>query len=127
MRAELSTRLEVQTKNLKKRVLCYLEYTKQGPRSMFLSRGGGLFLAPLSLLNYFLSNLFLFCKKVGGREEELKPPPSPSLCAVPLEKVFLFQTKLWLLYFNKEKALEILYNIHHMTKNESRYRTITIF
>ena len=88
--------------------------------------GGGLFLAPLSLLNYFLSNLFLFCKKVEGREE-LKPPPSLSLCAVPLEKVFLFQTKLWLLYFNKEKALEILYNIHHMTKNESRYRTIAIF
>lgn len=93
---------------------------------MFLSRGEGLFLAPLSFLNYFLSNLFLFCKKVGGREE-LKPPPSPFLCAVPLEKVFLFQTKLWLLYFNKEKALEILYNIHHMTKNESRYRTIAIF
>ena len=92
---------------------------------MFLSRGGAIF-GSVIFVKLFLSNLFLFCKKVGGREE-LKPPPSPSLCAVPLEKVFLFQTKLWLLYFNKEKALEILYNIHHMTKNESRYRTITIF
>ena len=63
---------------------------------------------------------------MGGRGE-LKPPPSPSLCAVPLEKVFLFQTKLWLFYFNKEKALEILYNIHHMTKNESRYRLSLYF
>ena len=88
--------------------------------------GGGAIFGSVIFVKLFFSNLFLFCKKVGGREE-LKPPPSPSLCAVPLEKVFLFQTKLWLLYFNKEKALEILYNIHHMTKNESRYRTIAIF
>ena len=36
----------------------------QGPRSKFLSGGGGgLFLASLFLLNYFLFN---FSKKVGG-------------------------------------------------------------
>ena len=52
----------------------------QGPHSKFLSGGGGgggrLFLAPIFLLNYFLFNLFLFLQ---GR-----PPPSPSLCAVPV-------------------------------------------
>ena len=49
----------------------------QGPHSKFLSGGGGgrLFLAPLFLLNYFLFNLFLFLQT---------PPPSPSLCAVPV-------------------------------------------
>ena len=97
MRAELSTRLEVQNKNLKKRVLCYLEYTKQERRSMFLSRGG-LFLAPLSLLNYFLSNLFLFCKKVGGREE-LKPPPQPLPLRGPAREGILVPNKALVIVF----------------------------
>ena len=33
------------------------------------------------LLNYFLFNLFLFWQKSGGAKA---PPPSPSLCAVPV-------------------------------------------
>ena len=53
----------------------------QGPRSKFLSgEGGGLFLAPLFLLNYFLFTLFLFLQNSGGGPK----PPSPSLCAVPV-------------------------------------------
>ena len=40
------------------------------------------FLAPLFLLNYFLFNLFLFLRKSGG--SLAPPPPSPSLCAVPV-------------------------------------------
>ena len=41
--------------------------TTQGPRSKFLSGGGGgLFLAPLFLSNYFLLNLFLLLQKNGG-------------------------------------------------------------
>ena len=59
-----------------------LDLLYQGPRSKFLSGGGGggLFLASLFLLNYFLFN---FSKKLGGG---LKPPPLPSpfLCAVPV-------------------------------------------
>ena len=49
----------------------------QGPHSKFLSGGWGgrLFLAPLFLLNYFMFNLFLFLQS---------PPPSPSLCTVPV-------------------------------------------
>ena len=41
--------------------------TTQGPRSKFLSGGGGggLFLAPLFLSNYFLFNLFLLLQKMG--------------------------------------------------------------
>ena len=42
--------------------------TTQGPRSKFLSGGGGggLFLAPLFLSNYFLFNLFLLLQKSRG-------------------------------------------------------------
>ena len=40
-----------------------LDLLYQGPRSKFLSGGGGVFLASLFLLNYFLFN---FSKKVGG-------------------------------------------------------------
>ena len=40
--------------------------TTQGPRSKFLSGGGGLFLAPLFLSNYFLFNLFLLVQNNGG-------------------------------------------------------------
>ena len=49
--------------------------TTQGPRSKFLSggRGGGLFLAPLFLSNYFLFNLFLLLQKRRGGA---KAPPS---------------------------------------------------
>ena len=50
--------------------------TTQGPRSQFLSggRGGGLFLAPLFLSNYFLFNLFLLLQKSRGGGA--KAPPS---------------------------------------------------
>ena len=65
--------------------ICFslLDLLYQGPRSKFLSGGGGgLFLASLFLLNYFLFN---FSKKVGGWGG-LKPPPLPSpfLCADPV-------------------------------------------
>ena len=58
--------------------------TTQGPRSKFLSGGGGgLFLAPLFLSNYFLFNLFLLLQKNGGGTKAPPSTPSPSLWAVP--------------------------------------------
>ena len=49
----------------------------QGPRSKFLSgEGGGLFLAPLFLLNYFLFTLFLFLQNSGGGGPKA-PQPLP--------------------------------------------------
>ena len=54
-----------------------LDLLYQGPRSKFLSGGGGgLFLASLFLLNYFLFN---FSKKVGGGAKAPSPPQSLSL------------------------------------------------
>ena len=50
-----------------------LDLLYQGPRSKFLS-GGGLFLASLFLLNYFLFN---FSKKVGGGGAKAPNPPHP--------------------------------------------------
>ena len=38
--------------------------------------GGGLFLAPLFLLNYFLVNSFLFLQKSRGGAKVLPAPPS---------------------------------------------------
>ena len=51
--------------------------TTQEPRSKFLSGGGGLFLAPLFLSNYFLFNLFLLLQKGA-------PPAPPSGRLLPL-------------------------------------------
>ena len=57
-------------------------YNSGTAQQVFEWRGGGLFLAPLFLSNYFLFNLFLLLQKNGGG---LKPPPtpSPSLWAAP--------------------------------------------
>ena len=66
---------------------------------MFLSRGGGgLFLAPLSLLNYFLSNLFLFCKKVGG-EGGAKASPQPLPLRGPAREGILVPNKALVIVF----------------------------
>ena len=43
---------------------------------------GGVFLAPLFLLNYFLLNLFLFLQKSGGGG--LNPPAPPSAWSLSL-------------------------------------------
>ena len=52
--------------------------TTQEPRSKFLSGGGGgLFLVPLFLSNYFLFNLFLLLQKGA-------PPAPPSGRLLPL-------------------------------------------
>ena len=59
-------------------------YNSGTAQQVFEWRGGGLFLAPLFLSNYFLFNLFLLLQKNGGAGQ--KPPPStpsPSLWAVP--------------------------------------------
>ena len=60
---------------------------------MFLSRGGGLFLAPLSLLN-----LFLFCKKVGG-EGGAKASPQPLPLRGPAREGILVSNKALVIVF----------------------------
>ena len=58
--------------------------TTQGPRSKFLSGGGGgLFLAPLFLSNYFLFNLFLLLQKSRGA----KAPPSGRFLQLAFDKI----------------------------------------
>ena len=59
----------------------------QGPRSKFLSGegGGGLFLAPLFLLNYFLFTLFLFLQNSGGGAQSPPAPPSARSLLTPLK------------------------------------------
>ena len=59
-------------------------------QQVFEQVGGGVFLAPLFLLNHFLLNLFLFLQKSGGGGFLPPPPPPPRTIFVCLLSFLIY-------------------------------------